>query len=175
LQISRHLVGHASSTVILTHYDDPVVQAELDAAVAFWQNCIQAHLLSGKPGVRTLLSVQDEDLEWFRNLSVVAGIASSLQVTGRKVTVSEREYLEFEQSPEAFKVLYLVKQGALAARRRVGDHRWRVQGIPILAYVRAIRRHLVDAGLIGQYIDAARLAFQQLQSGLIVLPLVMDD
>lgn len=87
LAMSTHLTNNVGSGVILSHYDDPEIQAELDAVVAFWQNCFQALMLPGEPLLRSCLEISDEDLEWFRNLAVPAGIASSLKVMGRKLLV----------------------------------------------------------------------------------------
>jgi hypothetical protein len=175
LSLSKHLTNNISTGVLLTHYDDPEIQAELDAAVAFWQNCFQALILSENPSLRSYLVISDGDLEWFRSLAIPAGIASSLQIMGRHVTLSERNYLSIERSPEVFQQIYLIRLGVLAARRRIGERRWAAQGIYILAYVIAMRRHLLHAGLIDQYFDTVRTANRMLRDGTIAVPKVMDD
>ncbi|TCM57871.1 hypothetical protein C8J36_102675 [Rhizobium sp. PP-F2F-G48] len=175
LAASIHLTNNSATGVLLTHYDDPEIQAELDAAIAFWQNCFQALVIEGDTSLRSPLKISDDDLEWFSNLAIASGIASSIQVRGRKLTIHERDYLEIERSSEAFQEIYLVRRGILAARQRVGERRWRVQGVPILGYVVAMRRHLLDAGLIDQYFDAVRTSLKRLQKREIVVPTVMDD
>lgn len=175
LAMSTHLTNNVGTGVILNHYDDPEIQAELDAVVAFWQNCFQALMLPGQTSLRSYLAISDDDLEWFRNLAVAAGIASSLRVMGRKLLVSEREFLVLERSPEAFQEVYLIKLGLLAARARIGQQRWRMQGVVMRGYIIAMRQHILEAGLIDEYFDAVRSAIRRLRKGEIALPVVMDD
>ncbi|NSY68410.1 hypothetical protein G6L35_05995 [Agrobacterium tumefaciens] len=174
LATSAHLTNNTSIGVLLTHYDDPEIQAELDAAIAFWQNCFQALVLEDDASLRSYLAISDDDHKWFCNLAIPSGIASSLQVSGRKLTVHERDYLVLERSSETFQQVYLIKLGVLAARPRIGERRWRAQGVAILGYVVAMRRHLLNAGLIDQYFDAARTSMRRLQRNEIVIPRVMD-
>jgi hypothetical protein len=173
LASARHLTNNADVGVILTHYDDPVIQAELDEGVAFWQNCIQARVVESEPSLSIHLAIPEVELEWFRNLSVAAGISASLQISSRNVNLSEPEILEVVPTPEFFQELYLIGLSIFAARSRIGNDRWRVQAIPILAYVKALKRHIRESGLVDRYAGAVRIAMRKLRAGEIVPPAVL--
>jgi len=173
IEITRHASNHAGTAVILTHYDDPIMRDELDGAVAYWQNTIQSAIIDGSATQEIVLDISPDDLTWFRHLAIVSGISASLKIKSRKLAAVEREYLEFTPSTESFAEVYLLRRAIIAARERIGDHRWLIQGTTYLGQLNAIRRYAFESGLGPMYVNSARGAFRQLTQGTAVLPPVL--
>ncbi|RSC37802.1 hypothetical protein EGT36_11590 [Agrobacterium sp. FDAARGOS_525] len=174
VSLASYASNHSSSRTILTHYDDKVQQQELNEAQAFWQNCIQAELVAKSPELAVKFRVPAGDLEWFSYMSVVSGISASLTIARKSQTVTDTEYLTFEPSLERLIEIYCIKLSLIKSRKFIGPQRWQVQGVPLLASIKAIRKHAFDSGFGDVYREGVRQTRCKLKSGAILLPRILD-
>lgn len=174
LTATKYATDHTGTAVILRHYDDATIRAELDEAIAFFQNCIQSIILENQQKLVFRLKLSVEDALWFQRLSIVSGIRAAISIRGQSTDVANLSYLEFQPSPENFTTLYLLRRSLIASRSRLGNNRWRAQGLPQLAILNAIRTHISRSGLQAQYADSVRTALRSFRSGKISLPPVLE-
>jgi len=175
LDITKHISNHTGTAIILSHYDDPVIQQELDEAIAFWQNCMQTALLRRNRDLQIRVQIPDQHVEWFYRMSTLAGITAALGIKSRRLSVSERKYVDFVPSHSNLRDLYVIRRALVASRHEIGLERWRVQALPLLAFVKAIRKHAFNVGLGSQYIDAAHSAVLALKDKTIVFPRIFGQ
>lgn len=174
LAVTKYQSNNTNEATILAHYDDTAIQLELNEAHAFWQNCLQAELLSRNPDLRPRFNIPEDDFEWFSHLAIISGISASLDIVPKRLSVTDTDYFEFEPSVETYIEIYLNRRSVACSRRELGNRRWQVQAIPVLGMLRAIRRHAFDSGFGDMYSEAVRQAFRKLKSGEIALPRTLD-
>ncbi|OJH54171.1 hypothetical protein ATN81_14975 [Agrobacterium pusense] len=174
LTATKYATDHTRTAVILRHYDDDTIRAELDEAIAFFQNCIQSIILENQERLAFRLEISVEDARWFQHLSIVSGIRAAISIQGQSADVANLSYLEFQPFPENYTTLYLLRRSLIASRFRLGNNRWRAQGLPQLAILNAIRTHISRSGLGAQYAASVRATLNSLRSGKISLPPVLE-
>jgi hypothetical protein len=174
LTLTKLATDHTRTGVILRHYDDDTIRAEIDGAIRFFQNAIQSVVLKGRDVAALRLGLSNADSAWFEKLSVLSGITTAIGIRDRRNSVDEQDFLYFVPSLENLKEIYLLRRSLIAARFRLGNDRWRVQGLPLMAIVNALRRHCSESGFGGQYTKAVSLVLRDLRSGLISLPPVLE-
>ncbi len=171
---AKYATNNTNESTILAHYDDEVIQDELTSAQAFWQNCIQADLLTQDRELRSRFNVSEDEFEWFSNLSIISGISASLSIVPKRLSVTETGYFEFTPSIDSYIQIFLQRRSLLNSKRAVGVRRWQVQAVPLLAMLKAIRKHGFENGWGDMYREAVRQAFMGLKNGEIIVPRSLD-
>jgi len=173
---ARVVAGHWSTSVLMPHYlntDD--IKAEMDQAIRLFQNILQGLVVAGREDASALLGVPDDVLAWFRRLETVSGIAAAVGGTPPVPSEPPREVICFDPTDENLRDLFLSHRSLRRAQGRMPLGRWRVQGLPLLAAVKAVGRVLHSKGLGAGYLAAARRAGRQLADGSIALPPLLED
>lgn len=174
LEATKHATSHTGTAILLRHYDDPELQQELDESIAFWQRCIQAGMVRNEAELALRIEIPEADVEWFEHMAIVAGVTASLGIKGRKLSLSERPFIDFVPSHASFEEIYLIRRAIFAARQRIGLKRWVVQTTALLGLVNALRRYTFDAGLGERYALAVRTAYGSLSKSAIALPRIFE-
>jgi len=174
LEATKHVTSHNDTALLLEHYDDLQLQQELDEAIAFWQNCFQAEILREDPDVALRIELPVGNSEWFEHMSIAGGISASLGIKRRRLSVTHSTYIDFAPSQSSFTELYLLRRAIIGAKKIVGSARWRVQGLPLLALVKALRRYAFATGYGARYASAVRAAYGALGRREIALPRILE-
>lgn len=167
--------GHRNSGSILQHYlNDQDTIEQLERSTRFFQNACQAVLVRGRSDVEVVLGMSAADLDWYFRLAKASGIAIAAEVASDR-TVPDVRRLHFAPTDDNLGDLYLAHLALRRACARIRPARWRVQGMPLLATVKAIGRVVCASGLRVAYRVAARRANGKLRTGETVLPPVLGD
>jgi len=173
---ARVVAGQWSTSVLMPHYlnsDD--IKAEMDQAVRLFQNILQGVVVAGRKDASALLGVPDDALRWFGRLGTVSGVAAAFGGTPPSSSGLPREALCFNPTEENLRDLYLSHLSLRRAQGRMLPGRWKVQGLPLLAAVKAVGRILHSKGLGASYLAAARRASRDLADGSVALPPLLED
>ena len=81
-------------------------------------------------------------LAWFRRLGTVSGVAAAVGGTPPVPSEPPREVICFDPTDENLRDLFLSHRSLRRAQGRMPPGRWKVQGLPLLAAVRAVGRIL---------------------------------
>jgi len=167
--------GHRNSGSILQHYlNDQETIARLEQSTRFFQNACQAVLVRGRSEVEVVLGMSAADLDWYFRLAKASGIAIAAEGASDR-TDAEVRTLHFAPTDDNLGDLYLAHLALRRACARMRPARWSVQGLPLLATVKAIGRVVCASGLRAAYRVAARRANGKLRAGEAVLPPVLGD
>jgi len=172
---TRVVAGQRSTSVLLRHYlnsDD--IKAEMDQAVRLFQNILQGLVVGDREDASSLLGVPDDVLRWFRRLGTVSGVAAAVGRTPPVPSGPPREALCFDPSDENLRDLFLAHRSLRRTQGRMPPGRWRVQGLPLLAAVKAVGKVLHSKGLGASYLAAARRARRELADGSVALPPLLE-
>ena len=173
---ARVVAGHWSTSVLMPHYlnsDD--IKAEMDQAICLFQNILQGLVVGDREDASALLDVPDDVLRWFRQLGTVSGVAAAVGKTAPAPSGPPREVLCFDPTDENLRDLFLSHRSLRRAQERMPPRRWRVQGLPLLAAVKAVGKVLHSKGLGASYLAAARRARRELADGSVALPPLLED
>ena len=173
----RVAAGHTRTSVLMPHYlnsDD--IKQELDESIRFFQNACQALAVRGRNDAGVALELSPDVLAWFERLAAISGIAPAACPDAGAPSAPEASHrLAFDPTPENLEDLFLTHLALRRWQSSANVARWRVQGLPLLAAVKAIGRTLCAKGLRPAYTRAARAACVKLRGGQVVLPPVMED
>ena len=168
--------GHRSLCVLQRYYltSDTVKSIHVDSLRMF-QNSLQAHVLEGSGCASIDMVMEPGTRDWFKRLSVLSGVAAAIGVDQRAVEDgSPRATVRFYPTDENLRALYLTHLSLIRCRRSVGALRWAVQGVPLLAAVKAIGSKLAEQGLMPSYVRNARVARRALAAGDVVVPPTLE-
>jgi hypothetical protein len=169
----RPIAGHSRSSILMAHYvNSAEINAELDDSIRFFQNACQALILNDHHAVE--ISLDPQDVEWFRRLADASGISAAVGMVDTWQSGNLRT-LRFDPTAANLRDLFLTHLALRKARWQVPAGRWTVQGLPLLAIVKAIGRTLCAKGLRSSYKTIARATYQEFTLGLIALPPVLQD
>jgi len=173
---TRPFAGHVRTNVLMPHYlNSADISAELDEKIRFFQNSLQAIAAKKSRNAAIRLELEPADFDWFRRLARYSGIAAAVACEENSSPgTAGRAYLGFAPTPENLRELYLTHRALRACPARIGLERWRIQGLALLAAVKAIGRAVFANGLRPAYVKAARKAFRDLRDAKIVLPIVLE-
>jgi hypothetical protein len=170
---TRAVMGHRSQAVLASAYlNSPDLIAELEQSTAFFQNVLQALLVRGQL-VEIIIKIPTQHVNWYNGLAKISGIESAVGIGTERLdagTVS----ICFEPTDERFAELYLLFLAAKLAKRTVSPARWRIQAMPLLGMIRALRRCLLTHGLRQAYVSAIRRVFHEIKSEHIVIPTLLE-
>lgn len=155
------------------HYrTDSFSLAEREEAVRLFSECIQAITLDGKIAFK--IGLPKEQHDWFVNVAALSGISSAC---GIGVNIDESATATdfiFIPNDEGLLELYFAHRALKLAEREVGQLRWTIQGLRLMAMVLAIGRSLFKKGLRSGYQRAVRKGLRLLATGGVVLPAVLE-
>lgn len=172
---AQAIAGHRSSSVLIPHYlnsDD--VKLEMDQAIRLFQNILQGLMMQDRNDESVFLGMPDETMRWFQELGTVSGIAAA---TGRLPAADlgpSAETVRFDPSYDNLRDLFLMHRSLRQMQGRIIKRRWMVQGLPMLAAIKAIGKVLHSKGLGTSYLIAARRARQELALGIVALPPLLE-
>ena len=168
--------GQTSTSVLQRYYlTTPEVKAIYVEHLRFFQDAVQTEVLDrlGDPAVELVMPAEKRD--WFRRLATISGIATAMGVAGAGPDADEPKLmLSFRPGADNFKNLYLLHLGLKRCRRVIGYERWLVQGIPLLAAVKAIGIATFKKGYRPAYVRAARSIHRDLALGLVTIPPILE-
>jgi hypothetical protein len=170
---TKAMMGQTSQTVLTSAYLNTAdVIEELELSTAFFQNVLQALLVRGKL-VAIIIKIPSNHIAWFDGLAKISGIESAVGIGGEQ-DASESPFIRFEPTDDRFRELYLLHLSAQFARLTMPLGRWRIQALPLMGAIRALRRTLVHHGLRHAYVAAIRQVYNDLKSEKIVLPALLE-
>ncbi|MCA1439704.1 hypothetical protein I6F07_05590 [Ensifer sp. IC4062] len=141
----RTHAGHAGTGVLLSHYlNSPDVKRELEQSTRFFQNAVQALIVSDVGGSLQLVT-SEEDQEWFYNLARISGVASAV---GYDVStpVAGPPALVFDLTDEQVRGLLAVGMSLDAEEKTANPRRWALVGVPLRGFIKAVVTNLKAAG-----------------------------
>ncbi|WP_144243586.1 hypothetical protein [Azospirillum argentinense] len=170
---TQTIAGHTSGGVLMPHYlNDADITAELDRSIRFFQNACQALILSDQ-SIRVHIGLTAAELDWFRRLAEASGISAAVGLE-RDFTTKSTRPLYFSPTEDNLRDLFLAHKALRAARQQVHPGRWAVQGLPLLAAVKAIGQAVFGKGLKHAYQAVARRTQRALNAGSITLPPILE-
>jgi hypothetical protein len=174
---TRVVASHASTGVLMPHYTNSEdLRKELDESIRFFQETIQVHAIERSQTAAVHINLPVEHLEWFRSLSVVAGIAPTLGLSAGEANTREPQpKFTFHPTPDRLSELFLIHRALRRTQTLVTKARWQIQGLPLLALVKAIGSTICSSELRTSYITAARTTHRALAEGNVLLPSVMGE
>ncbi|MCQ1839063.1 hypothetical protein [Neorhizobium galegae] len=167
---TRIYAGHNGSGVLERNY--PSHERENEQSIRFFQGCVEAVALPD--GLVVKLNYKKEDIEWFRLLAKASGIESACGLAPEPDEEPLRSDLAFRPTDDNLLDLYLADRALKRKKRTISRGRWEVQGVTLSKQLQAIAEALFRKGLKPLYRKAAQRGRSSLQSGLIVLPPVLE-
>ena len=173
----RPVAGHKGTGILMAHYvDSTTIVSEQEESIRFFQNSLQSEIFRHRSDGHTVLGMSHADFDWWLNMAWFSGIAPALAPDPRRTPRSKAApKFSFEPVEANLRDLFLAHWALREAQRRLAPPRWRIQGLPLLAMVKAIGRTLCAKGFRTTFVAAARRAHRDLVAGAICLPAVLPE
>lgn len=141
----RSVADHAGTGVLLPHYlNSREMKRELEQSTRFFQNAIQA-LIAAEIGSPLQVAMSTENQDWFYNLAMVSGVGSACGY-GVTMPVENAPSLVFDPTDDQVRSLLALSLSLDAEEPTANPRRWRLVGIPLRGFIKAIETKLKQAG-----------------------------
>jgi hypothetical protein len=175
LGAARSFAGHSATRVLQSHYaNNEYIKQELDDSIRFFQNSLQSLVIGENKAWAIRLGLGAEDQEWFRLMCKISGIQATFEAPVNSSELPIPKTLQFNLTPKNYQDIFLIELALEAARERMGNSRWTVQALPMMACVQAIKAKLLDMGKGRAFEIACAEASRALAAGGIEIPIIFE-